>query len=84
MKPIQSERRGERGGRTGAAPRFEEPQVGPPALAACLFSLSFSMVLFTLALFKLLSFFIMPSLFFDLLYLLCPLQPPGSAYRARA
>ncbi len=41
----------------------------PLALAFCLFSLSFSTVLFTLSVFKLLSFFIMPSLFFDLLFI---------------
>ncbi len=43
--------------------------LSPVALAFCLFSLSFSTVLFTLSVFKLLSFFIMPSLFFDLLFI---------------
>ncbi len=38
------------------------------ALAVGLFGLSFSTALFTLSIFKLLSFFIMPSLFFDLLF----------------
>ena len=41
----------------------------PAVLAVALLSLSFSTVLFTLAIFKLLSFFIMPSLFFDLLFI---------------
>src|SRR5688572_24933031 len=49
------------------------PGVRPGALAACLFALSFSTVLFTLAVFKLLSFFIMPSLFFDLLFIGFPM-----------
>ena len=39
------------------------------ALSAGLFSLSFATALFTLSIFKLLSFFIMPSLFFDLLFI---------------
>ena len=42
-------------------------------MAFCLFSLSFATVLFTLAIFKLLSFFIMPSLFFDLLFIGFPI-----------
>jgi hypothetical protein len=42
-------------------------------LAAGLFGLSFATALFTLSLFKLLSFFIMPSLFFDLLFIGFPL-----------
>ncbi len=39
------------------------------AMAAGLFGLSFATALFTLSIFKLLSFFIMPSLFFDLLFI---------------
>jgi hypothetical protein len=42
-------------------------------MAACLFSVSFAAALFTLAVLKLLSFFIMPSLFFDLLFIGFPL-----------
>jgi len=42
-------------------------------MALALFLLSFSTVLFTLVIFKLLSFFIMPSLFFDLLFIGFPL-----------
>jgi hypothetical protein len=42
-------------------------------VAAALFGISFSAALFTLSLFKLLSFFIMPSLFFDLLFIGFPL-----------
>src|SRR5581483_8951533 len=46
------------------------PRRGPSAaaLAVGLFGLSFATALFTLSIFKLLSFFIMPSLFFDLLF----------------
>ncbi len=40
----------------------------PKRLTLALFSLSFATVLFTLAAWKLLAFFIMPSLFFDLLF----------------
>jgi hypothetical protein len=65
MKPAAQERRG----RAAPAHPAEELRTQPAALAACLFGLSFSTVLFTLALFKLLSFFIMPSLFFDLLFI---------------
>lgn len=42
-------------------------------IALALLLLSFSTVLFTLVIFKLLSFFIMPSLFFDLLFIGFPL-----------
>ena len=42
-------------------------------LAAGLFALSFATALFWLAIFKLISFFIMPSLFFDLLFIGFPL-----------
>src|SRR5262245_46407067 len=62
------------------AARLPEREVGPASLAVCLLSLSFSTVLFTLALFKLLSFFIMPSLFFDLLFIGFP---AGASIRAR-
>ena len=43
------------------------------AVAIGLFGLSFATALFTLAIFKLLGFFIMPSLFFDLLFIGFPL-----------
>ena len=43
------------------------------AMAAGLFALSFGTALFTLAIFKLLSFFVMPSLFFDLLFIGFPI-----------
>jgi hypothetical protein len=43
------------------------------AIAVGLFGLSFGSALFTLSIFKLLSFFIMPSLFFDLLFIGFPL-----------
>jgi hypothetical protein len=46
------------------------PSVQPVfSVAVGLFVLSFAMALFTLSLFKLVSFFIMPSLFFDLLFI---------------
>ena len=45
-----------------------QAQLSSTRLAATLFLLSTATVLFTLAIFKLLSFFIMPSLFFDLLF----------------
>jgi hypothetical protein len=57
---------------TSAEPGGEQ-RTGPVRIGICLFSLSFATVLFTLAVFKLLSFFIMPSLFFDLLFIGFPL-----------
>jgi hypothetical protein len=42
-------------------------------LPAVLFLLSFATVAFTIALYRLLAFFIMPSLFFDLLFIGFPL-----------
>ena len=48
-------------------------QLSSTRLATTLFLLSTATVLFTLAIFKLLSFFIMPSLFFDLLFVGFPL-----------
>src|SRR5437879_12484620 len=48
-------------------------EVGAWEITACLFSLSFGTALFALGVFKLLSFFIMPSLFFDLLFIGFPL-----------
>src|SRR5438067_4292187 len=70
---------------TGATASSGERPLSPWQMGACLFSLSFATVLFTLALFKLLSFFIMPSLFFDLLFIGFPVGafvaarwlPPG-------
>ena len=48
-------------------------RIPPWRLSVALFLLSTATVLFTLALFRLLSFFIMPSLFFDLLFVGFPL-----------
>ncbi len=45
-----------------------------------LFLLSFATVVFTIALFRLLTFFIMPSLFFDLLFIGFPLGALAGAY----
>ncbi|MEN8176060.1 MAG: hypothetical protein ABFS23_09870 [Pseudomonadota bacterium] len=55
-------------------------QLPPWRLATVLFVLSFSTVLFTIVLFKLLTFFIMPSLFFDLLFIGFPLGALAGAY----
>lgn len=49
-------------------------------LAAVFFLLSFATVVFTIALFRLLAFFIMPSLFFDLLFIGFPLGALAGAY----
>ena len=49
-------------------------------MAIALLLLSFSTVLFTLVIFKLLSFFIMPSLFFDLLFIGFPVGAMLAAY----
>ncbi len=49
-------------------------------LPAVLFLLSFATVVFTIALFRLLTFFIMPSLFFDLLFIGFPLGALAGAY----
>jgi len=58
----------------GPSVRAGEVRTGSPAgVAASLFCLSFATVLFALAVFKLLSFFIMPSLFFDLLFVGFPI-----------
>jgi hypothetical protein len=53
-------------------------------VAVALFGLSFATALFTLSIFKLLSFFIMPSLFFDLLFIGFPLGAFVAAYRPSA
>ena len=45
---------------TSAEPGGEQ-RTGPVRIGICLFGLSFATVLFTLAVFKLLSFFIMPT-----------------------
>ncbi|MEA3409952.1 MAG: hypothetical protein U9R74_00230 [Pseudomonadota bacterium] len=50
-----------------------EKQLATWRLPTILFVLSFATVLFTVALFRLLTFFIMPSLFFDLLFIGFPL-----------
>lgn len=52
-------------------------------MAAVLFLLSFATVGFTIALFRLLTFFIMPSLFFDLLFIGFPLGALAGVYLAR-
>jgi len=52
----------------------------PLRLATVLFILSFATVMFTIALFRLLTFFIMPSLFFDLLFIGFPLGAMVGAY----
>ena len=54
------------------------------AVAIGLFCLSFATALFTLAIFKLLGFFIMPSLFFDLLFIGFPLGAFLAAHRLPA
>jgi len=54
--------------------------VSPWKLAAILFLLSFATVAFTIVLFRLLTFFIMPSLFFDLLFIGFPLGALAGAY----
>ncbi len=52
----------------------------PWKLPAVLFLLSFATVMFTIAVFRLLTFFIMPSLFFDLLFVGFPLGALAGAY----
>ena len=52
------------------------------SVAGSLFGLSFATALFALATFKLLSFFVMPSLFFDLLFIGFPLGAMLGARRA--
>ncbi len=64
-------------------PDPHEPPLPRWRLAAALFALSFATVLFTIVLFRLLSFFIMPSLFFDLLFIGFPLGALVGAYRFR-
>ena len=56
----------------------------PWKLATILFLLSFATVAFTIVLFRLLTFFIMPSLFFDLLFIGFPLGALASAFFLRA
>ena len=56
------------------------PQLDQWKLPAVLFLLSFATVVFTIALFRLLTFFIMPSLFFDLLFIGFPLGALAGAY----
>ena len=55
-------------------------QLTPWKLPTVLFLLSFATVVFTIALFRLLTFFIMPSLFFDLLFIGFPLGALAGAY----
>jgi hypothetical protein len=59
------------------------PLLAKPMLtvAVGLFGLSFATALFTLSIFKLLSFFVMPSLFFDLLFIGFPLGAFVAAHR---
>ena len=54
--------------------------VTPWKFPVVLFLLSFATVMFTIALFRLLTFFIMPSLFFDLLFIGFPLGALAGAY----
>lgn len=58
----------------------EEPRLSPLSLGVALFVLSFATVLFTVLLFRLLAFFIMPSLFFDLLFIGFPIGALAGAY----
>jgi len=59
---------------SGASSLLEEaPPVSAPGLAALLCAVSFAAVAFMLCIFRLLSFFIMPSLFFHLLFIGFPL-----------
>ena len=60
------------------------PERPVASVAAGLFGLSFATALFTLSIFKLLSFFIMPSLFFDLLFIGFPLGAFVAARRPSA
>lgn len=53
-------------------------------MATALFLLSFATVMFTITLFRLLTFFIMPSLFFDLLFIGFPLGALAGAWLYRA
>ena len=55
-------------------------EVDPWRMAVCLFCLAYATALFSLSLFKLLSFFVMPSLFFDLLFIGFPV---GAWFGAR-
>ena len=57
-----------------------DPQLAVWKLATLLFLLSFATVVFTIALFRLLTFFIMPSLFFDLLFIGFPLGALAGAF----
>jgi hypothetical protein len=57
-----------------------DDQIPPSRVAIALFLLSFGTVLFTVILFRLLTFFIMPSLFFDLLFIGFPLGALLGAY----
>ncbi len=57
--------------------------MSPRKLPLVLFLLSFATVLFTIVLFRLLTFFIMPSLFFDLLFIGFPLGALAGAYFLR-
>jgi spermidine synthase len=55
-------------------------RLSPWKLSLVLFLLSFATVLFTIVLFRLLTFFIMPSLFFDLLFIGFPMGALAGAY----
>ena len=58
---------------TSPGPHHLDERLTPWKLPAVLFLLSFATVMFTIVLFRLLTFFIMPSLFFDLLFIGFPL-----------
>ncbi|TNF91331.1 MAG: hypothetical protein EP297_16120, partial [Gammaproteobacteria bacterium] len=60
--------------------QHSEEILSPKNLTVALFLLSFATVLFTIVLFRLLTFFIMPSLFFDLLFIGFPLGALAGAY----
>ncbi len=65
---------------TTQRPNSSADPLTPWKLGSLLFLLSFATVVFTIALFRLLTFFIMPSLFFDLLFIGFPLGALAGAY----
>ena len=65
---------------TTAVQQQPATQLAPWKLATILFLLSFATVAFTIVLFRLLTFFIMPSLFFDLLFIGFPLGALAGVY----
>ena len=65
---------------TTQAQRQPTEKLAPWKLVTILFLLSFATVVFTIVLFRLLTFFIMPSLFFDLLFIGFPLGALAGVY----